>query len=71
MTKALYITGTSLLRSQYINATHFDQADQKAKLFSQMLLLLMYRVGATTTDGDKKQLRWEIKGEDTTALAYQ
>ena len=31
----------------------------------------MYRVGATTTDGDKKQLRWEIKGEDTTALAYQ
>ena len=31
----------------------------------------MYRVGATTTDDDKKQLRWEIKGEDTTALAYQ
>ena len=36
-----------------------------------MLLLLINRVGATTTDDDKKQPRWEIKGEDTTALAYQ
>ena len=60
-----------MLRSQYINATLVDQADQKAILFSQMLLLLMYRVGATTTVDDKKQVRWEIKGEDTTALAYQ